>query len=246
MGQAWQLKPVGYSSVASRRLSKNTKVIPYKNKYTRHRKGYWYAHGLSVYRMWWDFLLRAYQAEDIVVDRNYYKDWGDPDWFINTVDVWASSYGKKFFDPWWNEYGATLFAEDADKGVRVIPPGTQMIGDGSKVYLEVPTGTSAKELDKVIRRLVKENTHPTKNSHISTARFSITGRTEIRTDAYRRWLKMWDMRQKGYSIKEIHEIHGDGTEVTESSALNPTRRNMWKAKKVIKSTAIGEFPGKIV
>lgn len=34
-------------------------------------------HDKRVYRLWFEFLKRAHEAEEITVDRNFYRDWGD-------------------------------------------------------------------------------------------------------------------------------------------------------------------------
>lgn len=253
-GKSWQLKPVqnlDSKTLSPRHFKKSAKGgrskegINIKRGYTRHKDGKWFAHGLPVYQMWWEFLVRAYQAPDITVDPNRYRDWGPAEDYLN-IDVWSSKSRKDGFWKFWKIYGIDLFAEDDDRGIRVVVPDNSFTIDQNKFYLEIPTGTSAQELDKAIRRLVRDNVRSTKNSHISTAIEKISAK-EIRTDSYRRWLKMWDMKQKGYSGEEIDVIHGrGGRQAYEYDNLKTTHRNLWKAKKIVKNVADGEFPGKVI
>jgi hypothetical protein len=246
-GKAWQLKAVEDADT-SRRFKRSKgdgskrEQIEYKRVYTRRRHGKWFAHGISVYQLWWEFLVRAYQAEGAVkgisVDRERYKEWGSADDYLN-IDVWSAKSRKDGFWTFWKTYGIDLFAEDDDRGVRVVTIGNSFKADGDKFYLEIAKGTAAHEMMDAIKRIVRENVQATKTSHISTAKMTVKG-NEIRTEAFRRWLKMWDMKQKKYSTDDIDAIHG----VIAQGGFDDYRttyRNLWKAKKVIKNVANGEF-----
>ena len=264
--EAWQLKPVGSSddrTLSTRHFKRSakggrtTEWIAHKRKPTRHRDGKWFAHGLEVYQLWWEFLVRAYQAKGIVVDRSRYANWGEPSDFLN-IDIWSAKSRKDGFWRFWRSHGIELFAENEDRGVSVITPDKAFRARSGMLYLEIPKGTPAKELMGAIKRLVQENADKKKKSHIPTAKEAITSR-EIRADAYRRWLKMWDMRfvpfpqysrkfgagERGgdvFSVEIIASIHGAGGDY--GFAL--TYRNLWIAKKIVKNVARGEFPGTIV
>ena len=237
----WQLKRGGnvLEGTASRRFLKDS---IYKRKRKRLYEGKWLAQSKTIYRIWWDFLVRAYQAPNITVDTEFYEGWGDPSWF-KSINVWEVDYAKTHYDPWFRERGTDLFAEHPDRGVRVVDSTDIFAGDVNKFYLEIPVGTPAKHLEKAIRRIVQQNVHATKTSHVPTAKFSMTAK-EIRSASYHRYLKVWDMRQKDYLAKEIDKIHGTGRADPSSIDLAPTNHDYWKAKKIIKNVAVGQFPGK--
>jgi hypothetical protein len=252
-GKTWALKAV--EEVVSPRHSKKKEKgwLNQKRRATLHRDGKWFSHGLSDYQMWWEFLVRAEQAHDIQVDWKRYKDWGNPADYQN-INVWDWKSRKDGFWKFWKAYGIGLFAENDDKVVQVHLEGENIKVGKDKFCLEIPTGTKSDNLMKIIDRLVEENTDATKSSHISTAtepivKFEKGGklvRAEIRTDAFRRWLKMWDMKHGGYSTDEIDSIHGKGGKNHKDfDEYKTTYRNLWKAKKVVGNVARGAFPGSI-
>jgi hypothetical protein len=237
----WQLKPILNPSEGT--VSKRFTASGFKRKRKRSYEGRWFAQSRTIYRIWWDFLLRAYQSPDITVDVEFYERWGDPDWF-QSIDVWETGYARKYYDPWFIKRGAELFAEHPDRGIRVLGESDAINFDDQKFYLEIPLGTPSKHLEKAAKRIIRETVVATKSSHVPTANFSVST-SEIRTSAYYRWMKMWDLRKRGYSVKEIDEIHGTRRTDPSTADINMTYRNLWKAKRIIKNVAAGEFPGKI-
>ena len=113
----WQLKPILNPSEGT--VSKRFTASGFKRKRKRSYEGRWFAQSRTIYRIWWDFLLRAYQSPDITVDVEFYERWGDPDWF-QSIDVWETGYARKYYDPWFIKRGAELFAEHPDRGIRVL------------------------------------------------------------------------------------------------------------------------------
>ncbi len=252
-GRPWQLKPI--EMIISPRIKKRTEKgwLSQKRKPTLHRDGRWFAHGLTDYQMWWEFLVRAEQTPEITVDWNRYKDWGKPEDYQN-IDVWNSKSRRDGFWKFWKTYGIELFAENDDEVVRVFREGDSVTVGTDKFCLEIPVGTKPANLMKIVKRLVSENTDATKSSHKLTAKDPIVKvgkngeivRAEVKTDAFRRWLKVWDMKQKGYCTDAIDTIHGrGGKNHSQSDEYKTTFRHLWKAKKIIKNVARGEFPGKI-
>ena len=100
-----------------------------------------------------------------------------------------------------------------------------------------------------------ENTKTNKTSHISTA-IEVISANEIRTSAYRRLLKIWDLRfvknsnsdflerysdhivDGVLSVSFIDDLHGWG----ESSETKAIYRDFWKVKRIVENTGIGRFP----
>ncbi|MBT4744626.1 MAG: hypothetical protein HOO20_15660 [Rhodospirillaceae bacterium] len=262
--KAWQLKPVGIADVVSPRQFKKTakggkskEWTAYKRKPTRHRDGKWFAHGLEVFQIWWEFLVRAYQSEGIEVDEDRYRDWGPKADYL-MIDIWSSKSRKDGFWKFWTTYGVNLFAEADDRGIHVHSGDASLKMSDDKFYLEIPKGIPAKELTKAVKRLIEEHAKSGRKAHISTAIETITAR-EIRADSYRRWIKIWDMRyvpspqfngkypdedRDGdvFSQKLIDEMHGNAG----YDNLHTTYRNLWKARKIVKNVAKGEFPGKVI
>jgi hypothetical protein len=224
-GKAWQLKPT--KSKEDKTFShRNLKKSPqggvtdedtrYKRKPTRRREGRWFSHGLTDYQMWWEFLVRAEQHPDIQVDWKQYEGWGNPEDYQN-IDVWSSKSRKDGFWNFWKTYGIELFAEREDGGIQVYHEGDKLRVGKDKFCLEIPTGTSAVDMMEAIKKLIHKNADEGKSSQLTTAKAQITTirkgeivRAEVRTDAFRRWLKIWDMKKKGYSTDEIDKIHGTG------------------------------------
>jgi len=216
-------------------------------------------HGSPIYTLWWEYLVRAYQSPDIEVDEKRYKEWGKPKLYMD-VDIWSTASRTEASRVWWKEHGRYLFAEADDRGVKVINAGQRITVAKDTFCLQIPVGTPANEMKDVIQRLVKENVQTSKTSHTSTAEEQLTA-NEIRPEAYRRWLRMYDMRNvpgcpsfdrysaeakygEVFSIKFINDIHGtDEFPLTRRGNKSDIYRQLWKVKKIVENVAKGEFPG---
>jgi hypothetical protein len=244
-GIKWQHKPENPISPRDwKKTGRKGELLIQRRNPTLYRDGRWFSHGLTEYKLWWEFLVRAEQAPDIKVNWKEYEGWGNPKDY-QTIDVWSSKSRDKGWWKFWKTYGIELFAENDDEVVKVHRSSKNIKVGKDKFLLEIPTGTKPEHLMKIIKRVVEENTKATNISHISTARFPITKtdkksnvvRANIRKDAFRRWVKIWDMKQDGSSASEIDNIHGINDD------QRTTYRNLWKAKTMVMNVANGEFPG---
>lgn len=215
-------------------------------------------HGSPIYTLWWEYLVRAYQSPNITVDRERYEAWGSPKRYLE-VDIWSSKSRADAGRVWWKEHGRYLFAEAENRGVELFKSGQKLAVPNDAFCLQIPKGTPATEMIAAIKRLVHENVDASKTSHISTAQEHLSA-NEIRADAYRRWLKMYDMRfvpgcpnfdsqaeyakdEEVFSIKFINEVHGtDDYPFTKAGNKSDIYRQLWKARKLVENVARGQFP----
>jgi len=215
-----------------------------KRRPSLHRNGEWFVHSISVYRLWWEYLVRSYQSPGITVDEKFYEDWGPPKDFLN-IDVLSWRDRSDGFGKFWKERGIELFREHPDRGISVITEGTEPLDFEKHFYLKIPKGTPSKELERRVVQFVRDNVKPTKNSHISTSnpKFQVS-RNEVRTEGYTRWLKIWDMDihrkddgSRYYSIQQIHDIHGNG------EYPQNTYRDLGRIRQIMENVGNGVFPG---
>jgi hypothetical protein len=238
----WQHKPVGNPSYRDLKKTDKTKVLVRKAGATRMRDGRWYSHGLEDYKLWWEFLVRAEQNSKAPVVWDEYEGWGEPSDF-QQIDVWSSKSRKEGFWEFWKSYGMDLFAENEDELVKVHSAGKSVKVPQGKICLEIPTTTTVKMLGKIVEETILQHSTADKSSHLSTAAYKIetknedgkTIRRDIKRDAFRRWLKIWDMSEDGSTLDEIKDIHGGDERIL--------YRDKWKALNIIANVASGEFPG---
>jgi hypothetical protein len=226
-----------------------------RRKKTLYRDGRYFAHGYTDYQLWWEFLVRAYQSGDFTVDEKRYEEWGSAKDYL-AIDIWSSQSRREGFRAFWKKYGIELFAEDENKGVQVFTGDNALNMNSDKFYLEFDRYASAKELAKVAKRLIEQNVSKEKRRHVVTAKNRIST-DKFRADAFRRILKVYDMRRVDssrfahfcesewrngdfFSQSLTDEIHGN---IYDKNPYKTIQNLLWRAGIVLRNVAAGEFPG---
>jgi hypothetical protein len=270
--QLWQLKQVDTGVAQSTRKFKKTakggvsrkdETLRERNedgsvmrrKKTLYRDGSYFAHGYTDYQLWWEFLVRAYQSSDFEVDKKRYADWGPAENYY-AIDIWNSKSRREGFRTFWKEYGIELFAEDDNRGIQVFTGDDVLNMSSDKFYLEFDKNASAKELATAAKRLIEQNVSKQKLRNVITAKNKLSV-DKFRVDAFRRILKVYDMRRvdssrfahlcetswrKGnfFSQDFTNQIHGLEHEAIRFKVI---QQLLWRAGVVLRNVAAGEFPG---
>ncbi len=211
-------------------------------------------HDKRIYRLWFEFLKRAYQA-DVVVDQKICRDWGD---VLNTP-----------FKEWWERHWVDLFSEQESAPRILSGDRIPKSKNSTRVYLEIPINkpitTVLDEIKDVIKPCFDQHRVGRKGAFPSTAKFQITTGAEIRIESFRMILRCYHLKQQGVRTKDIPD--GIRTRIMELQSrqrkdgrrlategvfasdeeMNINRyaqRYVKQAKTIIKNVASGEFPGK--
>jgi hypothetical protein len=207
-----------------------------------------------VYRLWFEFLKRAYQDDSVSVDENFYGDWGD---VLNTK---ASD--------WWEEHWKDLFAEEESTAKILLGNEAPLTPHSAKLYLEVPINKPLNNVLNEIKELIKPSFEMVKTGrkriYPSTARFQVTQGAEIDIDSFRMMLRCYHIKTQGIRTKDIpnkvrerilkiqeRQRREGRREATagifaseDNESLNRSvQRYIQRANRIIKNVANGDFPG---
>jgi hypothetical protein len=92
------------------------------------------ATGKEAIRLWFEFLKRAYHADDVKVNAKYYQAWGD---VPNTK-----------FETWWKVNGEQLFPY---RKVEVVQ---RYLSDAGAVHVSVPMALTPTEAANQVRQVL--------------------------------------------------------------------------------------------
>lgn len=212
-------------------------------------------HDRRVYRLWFEYLKRAHQSDEVLVDKEFYSDWGD---VLNTN-----------FSDWWADHWTDLFAERESTPRILSDEPTDSLNTTTKLYLEVPinkpiTAVLA-EIKHVIKPRFDKKLVGRKGGFPSTAKFQITQGAEIRVPAFRMMLRCYHLKDQGVRTKDIPEdvreriakiqarqkkenrkLASQGTFAgnAQETLNRNVQRYIKQSKAIIRNVAAGEFPGK--
>jgi hypothetical protein len=207
-----------------------------------------------VYRLWFEFLKRAYQDDGVSVNANFYRDWGD---VLNTK---ASD--------WWEEHWIDLFAEKESTAKILSDDEVSITSHPAKLYLEVPINKPLTNVVNEVKELIKPSFEKVKSGrkrvYPSTANFQVTLGAEIDIDSFRMMLRCYHIKKQGIRTKDIpnkvrerifkiqeRQRREGRREATagifasdDNESLNRSvQRYIQRANRIIKNVARGEFPG---
>lgn len=116
-------------------------------------------------------------------------------------------------------------------------------GDREGLYLIVDTLENTKEVlieefTKIIKAMKKDPSHVHRD-----ARLSGKPTTRIRLDELTRYLQIYDLWKQGHKMKEIVATIDPNNISDDAHVLRAFRRDLSKAKKIIKNVEQGHFPG---
>lgn len=208
----------------------------------------------SVYYWWWEYLRRNEDYRQTIASdgdgplSDLYRDFGD---VIDTD-----------FKTWWStdERGAFLFAQPPTRSIRVVGDLEEFQQESGTIVMEIPLELPKTHLARRFRQILAEHHDGKAGQRYVSApgpRYQVTGKVDVRF--LEKALAVWDARKKE-PMKPLWQI---GNELLLGSRMNHVRANetkgaaltdkknvlaattsryLRKAKKIIRSTAIGKFP----
>jgi hypothetical protein len=117
------------------------------------------ARQIEPYRLWFEFLKTADRDPEIIIDDDYYADWGD---FRNLT-----------FNDWWTrETFKKCFAFDA--AVRVLDDAETVVNDEFWITVRLPLPRNPKETIKDVQELLDQHGAGIKLANAPIGKFSLT------------------------------------------------------------------------
>ena len=112
-----------------------------------------------------------------------------------------------------------------------------------KIYLEIITfGKTKAELVELFDKHIKEVKNKPLTRHMES-RFFAKPTTRIRADELSRYLKVYDLKKQGLTMKEIIQTIDPNNNGDDANVLRAYNRDHSKAKKIIKNVERNLFPG---
>jgi hypothetical protein len=155
------------------------------------------ASGKEAIRLWFEFLKRAYQAEHIKINADYYQPWGD---VKNTK-----------FETWWKANADHLFPN------RKVEITKRYLSDAAVVNVSIPIVLTPTEAAAQLRKLLIEHYEAIDHKPKPQRMFTLTEGAEIKVSALRAYLATYDANQKLIA-------HGQMTRVPAKLLLEEVRR----------------------
>lgn len=130
------------------------------------------ATGKEAIRLWFEFLKRAYHADDVVVDSEHYAAWGD---VANTK-----------FETWWVQCGKELFSY---RKVEVVQ---RYLSDAGVVHISVPIALTPTEAANQVRQTLMAHYEAIGHRPRPKRTYELTPGTEVKVSAIRAYLVTYD------------------------------------------------------
>jgi len=227
------------------------------------------ASGKEAFRLWFEYLKRAYQSTNVQVDTKYYDAWGD--------------VANAKFETWWKAHGHVLFPISKVEIVK------RYLSDAESVQVKVPMSLTPTQAANQLREALIE--HYQAFDHVPKPKrtYALTVDAEIKVSAFRAYLVTYDAQVKlaeqckdgvvpakellnevrKYYLARSHRwrntkrkvealppalagdfVYDPATNTVtakdryDSGAIRTVRMYLKKANSLILASATGDFPGK--
>ncbi len=134
------------------------------------------ATGKEAIRLWFEFLKRAFHADDVTVNAKHYQAWGD--------------VAHTKFETWWKEHAEQLFP------YRKVAVVQRYLSDAGMVHLAVPMALTATEAASQVRQALIEHYNSIGHEPKPQRVFELTHGAEIKVSAMRAYLVAYDANQR--------------------------------------------------
>lgn len=142
--------------------------------------------GKEAIRLWFEFLKRAYLADDVKVNSKYYQAWGD---VANTK-----------FDTWWKVHAEQLFP------YRKVEISQRYLSDAGMLNVTVPMAltptAAAAQLRLVLIEHYKAIDHNPKPQRV----YELTPGAEIKVSPMRAYLATYDANQRLMATLQLQRV----------------------------------------
>jgi hypothetical protein len=155
------------------------------------------ASGKEAFRLWFEYLKRAYQSPNVHVDSKYYYAWGD--------------VANAKFETWWKAHGDVLFPRSKVEITK------RYLSDAECIQIKVPMSLTPTEAANQLRDTLIE--HYKAIGHVPKPQriYALTTGAEIKVSAFRSYLITYDAHIK------LTEQYADGV-VPAKELLNEVRK----------------------
>lgn len=166
--------------------------------------------GKEAIRLWFEFLKRAYLADDVKVNAKYYQAWGD---VVNTK-----------FDAWWKEKAEQLFP------YRKVEISQRYLSYAGVLNVSIPIAltptAAADQLRHVLIEYYKVIDHNPKPQRV----YEITPGAEIKVSPLRAYLATYDANQRLMATLQLERVPAKLL-LAEVRRVYMARSHKWKLTK---------------
>ena len=132
--------------------------------------------GKEAIRLWYEFLKRAYLADDVKVNAKYYQAWGD----VATTK----------FETWWKVHAEQLFP------YRKVEVTQRYLSDAGVLNVTVPMALTPTQAASQLRHMLIEHYKAIDHNPIQQRVYELTSGAEIKVSALRAYLATYDANQR--------------------------------------------------
>ena len=132
----------------------------------------------EAYRLWFEFLKRAYALPTTSVDTNFYQKWGDVE--------------HTKFEHWWKAIGSEQF-NPKPKGVELVTDGK---ADSNAVLVSIPMSLTPTQSANALRGLLMQHYAAIGHTPHADHTFALTDGAEIKVSNFRAYLHTYDAYQR--------------------------------------------------
>ena len=147
----------------------------------------------EAYRLWFEFLKRAYTTPNLKVDTAYYEKWGD---VANTK-----------FEHWWKAIGSELFNPKVT-GVELATDGKP---NSDCLLVSVPKSLTPTQSANALRSMLMQHYAAIGHKPHTERTFALTEGAEIKVSAFRSYLHTYDAYQRVLARGAAEGINRTGT-----------------------------------
>lgn len=144
------------------------------------------ATGKEAIRLWYEFLKRAYLADDVKVNSKYYQAWGD----VATTK----------FETWWKTNAEQLFPY---RKVEVVQ---RYLSDAGVVHVSVPMALTPTDAANQVRQVLIEHYKGIDHDPKPQRVYELTPGAELKVSALRAYLATYDANQRLMATLELPRV----------------------------------------
>lgn len=144
------------------------------------------ATGKEAIRLWYEFLKRAYLADDVKVNSKYYQAWGD----VATTK----------FETWWKTNAEQLFPY---RKVEVVQ---RYLSDAGVVHVSVPMALTPTDAANQVRQVLIEHYKGIDHDPKPQRVYQLTPGAELKVSALRAYLATYDANQRLMATLQLQRV----------------------------------------
>jgi hypothetical protein len=168
------------------------------------------ATGKEAIRLWFEFLKRAYHADDVKVNAKYYQAWGDV------------AFTK--FETWWKLHEEQLFP------YRKVEVAERYLSDAEVLNVTVPKALTPTEAAAQLRHVLIEHYKAIGHNPKPQRVYELTPGAEVKVSSMRAYLATYDANQRLMATLQLQRVPAKAV-LEEVRRFYLARRYRWKNAK---------------